>query len=1135
MKTLTKTANSISQTGSVMQVPFIQLNNLKNTNHKSYAYSKTPIQGGLNNGRGPYLVRCKDFRFNIPSNSIVKKITIHYRHSKRATCGDRPGEYVPCALSSTKKRCNIPAPTFTLLNIGVTGKGQAPANNPSNLVKSFTGLWDASSINSSNFGVEINYPLNTNNYTGFVLLSNLYLSIEYDSPAFSADVNGRNEVYNHDTYNLNVYLGDANLTGKTTSVTISVPLGFTYTGVVGSSKGTVEQVSARTLRWTPVMWGSAESILGQSPSGNRVVLGFSVDVSFSGDSSVLPCSFTVGLPDSSSVSSFTVNVRKELPVQDETAQDTPAPIDEEEETVAIEWEKVTVNANISLNITPDELSKYSTRTIHIFPVNKDRESQFLGQDTRAYIRTKYDTGLIEDQRYDKYITSRYYGWVNNEDAQVSEQFVRFTEVGLYCVLFYGGFNVSRNPSYSGNKQSVQQGTGEFYKFSYFMVIPNESSLTTPFMSILEPSEEECNRLGDGYNYILQSNLKLTSQEEYVRDWYRNFRIGVFNNKISANCSTYYLQASTGTSLTGEIRLSSRHDITDGYMRLGLLSSNMMVTIDGRTITMMSHHFIRVNLFGEYIFPVIFSKYGYDNVKLTIEQYTSDGTLVDTFDYRIQFNAEEDIPLREVEEDSTDYTQLTQEEIFTNAKYWADNTAGLNTFNNVNCEFTYDKNYPLYLIITGDYPEGAPSDNPVTYNEPCIIEETDYTERKPNGNYPAPIDDLVSLDNVTSETQIPMFTQTETIVFYDLPLDNHYGTNTEMAIRGIELTGNIEQSDRLVLYANLKAPTGESRQRSLIINDYQSTPETVNEFHIGGMGDLWGFSTLDMIDLEQWEAELTISNTLEGTDSSINFGSIRLILYVEPVTAQNNKVYVEGEDLAYYNAFITDIIVPEGLETETDYLKVDGTDTNDAYRQNVKEKTITIEFDIGESCNLEENTLSLRELTKLLVNDRDEYNRPIPKRLELSHYPDVYWEYIMEEALDTEIDISTYHCKAKLTIPAGTSYDKVNTTTAGTGYINGIATINPLILVKPTSENISITEENTGQKFHIGYSGEWTDKIIEIDCENRICWLKQNEDDDDPINLNGYVDYNSDWFRLKGEYHFTSTGGVVMTVDYAERW
>jgi hypothetical protein len=707
-----------------------------------------------------------------------------------------------------------------------------------------------------------------------------------------------------------------------------------------------------------------------------------------------------------------------------------------------------------------------------------------------------------------------------------------TEEGLYALLFYGGYNPT-TVVYEDNLQQSIEGNGEFYNIVYYKVKPRESDLTVPSMALLQPTEEELNRLGTGYNYILQSNLKLNTEETYVRNWYKNFRLGVFNNKIIANCNTYYLQTSTETEFQGEIKLSSLHDLTDGYLTI---KSDKPITL---TINETEYNILstatEIPLNEEYIIPVIYSKVNDDQCILTIKQYNTDDEEMDSFTYHIDFNQEEDTPLTEIETDSTDYNNLTISEIFSNAEYWSQSIAGLNTYNNIETEFTYNKNYPFYILITGDYPEGDPNNNNISFLEPCIIEEETYQERLQNGNYPTPIENTITNED-SSEIQIGAYNISDSIIFYNLPLDNDYGTNTERAIRGIELIGTIEQSDRLTLYAKLKNPQGESRQRSIIINDYDTNLDSNNQFHIGGNGDLWGYTTLDITNLEDWEIEFSISNNLEETESNINFKNIQLILYIETVQPQNITAYINGEDIRYYGVFLTNVIIPEGLQTDTAYLKVDGTDTNDAYRQNITSKEITLEFDLGEDCNLEANTLSRREFAKLLVNDRDEYNRPIPKKIEFSHYPDVYWEYIMEEAIEDKIEISSYtDGKVKLTIPAGTSYDKETTTTSNTGYVNGLATINPIVYVRPTDEVVTVRETVTGQEFHIGYSGGWQNKILEIDCINKNVWLLENEEDNEPINLNKYVDWNSSWFRLKGEYNFTGVNCIVRTVEIRERW
>jgi len=1127
MTTLTKLPNSVSQTSGGQYRTFKNLNSICNTTSGSYAISGFAINPKFTQTLNrPSTITAKNFKFNIPGNAIVKQIRVHIPHSKYGASGS-PGNLQPS--TSAKLCCNIPAPTITVLNTNLSAKGQAPIQvtttqkNATHIQLTFNGLWDASVVNSSNFGVSINYPTNTNNRYGFVRVNYVQVTIDYFVPDFNTTVMAPREVYNKQEYSLSCSLSDSNTTGRTTDVTINVPVGFTYTGFSGN--GTVEKVQNRVLRWRPSMTGGAYSPNGLSaPNAVRVNLNFTVDVGFSGGGTSTDCMFTSSLPVNGRLFNHTVTVRKELPVTTEDESSTPS-VDDDTETT-IEWVNATINEEVPINFVNDETSRQN-RVMHILPVDANRNILLEEKNTSALIKQYTDGEFSGGWIYDIYSDSfDDHGGLDVEDNK--EYTCTFTEMGLYAVL------ISSNLDWIYEEAIVEQaqGKGEFYKTVYFKVRPQESSLTTPYMSLLTLTDEEKDRLGDGYPYILQSNMKQTTEELYTRDWYRNFRLGVFNNRIEENCTTYYEYNNTAEEFNGYIKVT-KLDITDGYITV-TSDKPIKFTVEETEYNITDTE-TDIGLLNEYTLPVTYTKIDDDNCTLTIKQYNSNDELLDTLEYQINFNAEETTELEEKIRDTTDYNNLTTEQIFKNAEYWAPTTAGLNTTNSVECPFIYEKTLPLYIIVTGDYPEGSPGNNPITFTEPCIIEEPDYKERKPNGTYPTPIESLISNDNNSSELTLPEFTKSDTIVFYNLPLDEDYGTNTSMAVRGIEVTGTIEQADTQVIYCKLKSPTGESRQRSLVINDYNNTINTVNEFNIGGMGDLWGFSTLDMINLEDWEVELFISNTAEETISNINFGNIQVILFIEQVDQQNMKVYINGEDLAYYNAFITNVEVPEGLETDTNYLHVDRSDTNNAYSQTIKEKTITIEFDIGDSCNLADNTLSLRELTKLLVNDRDEYNRPIPKRLELSFYPDVFWEYIMEEPLDTEIDINTYTCKAKLTIPAGTSYDKETTTTASMGYINGLASINPTLIVKPVEDIITITEETTNQKFSIGYSGGWNDKLLEIDCENRIAWLKTSEEDTEPINLNQYVDFNSQWFTIKGEYSFTSTGGTVMTVDYQERW
>lgn len=485
-------------------------------------------------------------------------------------------------------------------------------------------------------------------------------------------------------------------------------------------------------------------------------------------------------------------------------------------------------------------------------------------------------------------------------------------------------------------------------------------------------------------------------------------------------------------------------------------------------------------------------------------------------------------------DSTDYDSLTPTELFENAEYWSSQPENPNTYESISCEFPYNKDYPVFIIITGDYQEATTMAS-VTFTEPCIIESETFSKRESNGVYPIPVNDLILNDGSSASLNLDSLSSASPLIFYDFPFPEDYGENTQIAIRGLELKGTIHSNtDNLVLLATLKNSKNESRQRSIVLDQQDYTDLDNNQFSIGGVGDLWGFTTLDVTNLSGWESHLQPSNSLNSDSGEINFGNVQLIVYIEQIEEQPIRCLIDGEDVSYYGGFLRNVEIPEGLRTDTDYINVNGTDVNDPFRQNIKGKTIIVEFDVGD-CELTASTSTLRQITRLLVNKRDKYNRPIPKRIEFSHYPDVYWEYILEDTLSNEVNISSYEVKANLVITAGTAYAKVTTKTNVTGYVSGLAHIRPTIQFLPSANAVTLTEKVTGQNFQISYNEEWLEKVIEIDCNNRRVYLKEDDDDTTGTDISQYTDFNSDWFTILGEYEFESTGASILSVNYKERW
>ena len=465
-------------------------------------------------------------------------------------------------------------------------------------------------------------------------------------------------------------------------------------------------------------------------------------------------------------------------------------------------------------------------------------------------------------------------------------------------------------------------------------------------------------------------------------------------------------------------------------------------------------------------------------------------------------------------------------IFNACKEWSSLISSFNSFQEKTIDFTYNKEYPVYILLTGGYSIETPYIN-TKFSHICI-QESDYQEFKDHGIFPEPIENLIDDENVgefTLENHLP----SNDLIFYKFPFEEDFGTGEDYAIRGIELQLRCETTERVVCNATLKSPTGEIGQESVILSP------SIDTYIIGSEYDSWGFLISELTNIKYWELLLTFNNIL-GTDdvnAEINITDVQLKVYFLKLgRGANEKIYIDDENLEWYGAFIQDFKMVSGLKTKTKYLEVDGTDVNDAYNMTIDKKEIEIEFDI-EGCTLQESTELLKQITRLFTTRRDELNRPIPKTIRFSSRPDEYWEYILEDGIENEIKYTNYECKTKLTVPSGTSYADTDTVTNTTGMINSISKVNPVIVIIPTGETVEITEENTEQKWS-GTNSEWIGKMVEIDCEHRTVTIIEDEEEEDDIDISFSADWNNDWFILDDMYNFSGVNCVIQTVTTTNR-
>ena len=467
------------------------------------------------------------------------------------------------------------------------------------------------------------------------------------------------------------------------------------------------------------------------------------------------------------------------------------------------------------------------------------------------------------------------------------------------------------------------------------------------------------------------------------------------------------------------------------------------------------------------------------------------------------------------------TTLNMETVFNACRNWSTGISVFNEFENKTVDFTYNEDYPVYIIITGNYDTTACNLFESEFGNLQIIEST-----REDGNlvlFPAPIRNTIDLEEETSsQLTLPAGNTSNNLVFYKLGLDGFKG-KTNLAIRGISVKVTANSDSPSVISAQLKSPEGYTGERSAIIDS--------DPIHLlGGPTDRWGFNVSELEDLSSFELELSVQN-LAGADNIVNIEKVELVTYFLFYETQIVDWLIDGENMAGFNVFLQDREIPEGLKTSTKYLTVDGTDTNNAYRQNIREKEITVTFTIDE-CTLTESTATLQDITQKLITERDKIYRPIPKRVEFSDYPDIYWEYILEDTITAEPDGASYNCKVKLTIPSGTAYNKEDTTTGNSGRVAGLAKVNPTILIRPNSESIEIEETFTNQTFLMSYNTWTSNDTVEIDCKQRKIYLHTG--DEETIDITAYADWDTDWFLLYDQFLFKETGCVIQSVTWNER-
>ena len=1058
----------------------------------------------------PAALTLRQFGISLPTGAEVSSIVVEYAHRK-------------VKGSNQKKAPNVLAPTVSLLGLGsgsnLSKTGVAPTTSMKNRSVTFSVKPTKSQVESNNFGVHISYPKNRNDASGYIELQYIRIKINYTAPNFQISLTpSKSSVNVGESCTIITNISNINGTNYKPVVNISfdeapnVTFEKTVEGIIS--------ISDNNIRWNPQISSSKRSDSG----------GFSVYCSTSGLKTI-KMSFNLNGVTYSARCSFTVNPPS-IPVNkepDETntvnaSTDTPDQLTQS----VIKEEPF----EITIQLTKEQyLANSDTDIIYIYGGESLRESleAFDFYDPEGRDLSSYSN--IDFCENDKFKLKE-----NNQAIHVPNVLLDETSYS-YTVKVIPKSVIKQvlTVGFIDYTDKLDEYTFNFHKtFITVEVVPKSSELTIPLMTILKIDDnEELNRISDEIHYFIKSMLKVTTENSYIPNWYKNFRIGVFNNMIENNTVSRLNYTSTDDKI--EIIINPPYDLDDSdQYALSLNPSErlyLLHSIDDETEETeeeFEEELLEKDVNNEIVDSKVYVRCEEDSFTMTVNLYENDQIIWSQL-YSVNLNNPNFEEMTETIIDYNDYENLTIEDIFNYAEYWSSALSTPNTLEEKTVDFMYDSQYPLYILFTGDYFEGDPLNNIFSFTQPILYEQDDTMSYNSQTYLPTPIHALLEDDEIAT-LELPSTSSSNPFTVYKFNVDENFETGDHLAVRGLLVSIDVEYSDDLILTAKLKSPTGKIGTRSFVISGMNTENEDgiSNQIILGGNFELWGFKISEMLELGEWELELQVDNPYVVDDgvSTFMFKNIDLAFYY--ITFQDDIVIckVNGEDSRHYGMFIQNVDVQPGFNSNVKFYDIDGSDFNKAYRMNIDKKEITLDFSV-EGCTIFETTELLKEIVKLFVNQRDTMNNPIPNRIEFSNYPGEHWDYILENPFDTDVESANYDSTVKLTVPDGTSWANEDIVTSVNGYNNSIVGVNPLIEVSPVSNFVELTETITNQNMSIKYDNFQEGDVIIIDCVNREATLKQYDSTSEEYvnkDITEDVDYNADWFILPiGEFDFNTHG------------
>ena len=465
--------------------------------------------------------------------------------------------------------------------------------------------------------------------------------------------------------------------------------------------------------------------------------------------------------------------------------------------------------------------------------------------------------------------------------------------------------------------------------------------------------------------------------------------------------------------------------------------------------------------------------------------------------------------------------INDETAFLQGVVWSRNIS-LTTLQENTVTFNYDERYPIYIVFSYTY-----EDDPLVeytefvYTDPFIVEMDAYAETFTLGHSLWPVTALLGDTSLATGTMNSNVYTTSPISVSSWDGGGTFEQN--ISPLGLDVQMNYITSEPVMLRCTLYIDDEHTGSRDMLIQEGSGI------VHFNNGLDLFGLKPKDFINNNfDFEIRVTVVNVY-GNNAYVELNNLFATMSYVFRNSCGFGVLVNGESSRDYGFRVTSVAAPFSTDHEESEYKVTGTDTTIINRLNIDAKEIELTIAISQ-CTYNEKVYLIDKLVELFTNDRElRSNKPIPKELIFEHLDDRVFPFVRVKKFDEEYKGANYYATITLKIPSGTSYAIDKTVTGPTGAAPSTIVLSPdIFYFSSTNGEMVITEENLNQEFLVQSPYIKANDTIYIDTSNRRIYVQKLEGD---VDITGSVDYNSQWFKIKGEYSFQSETGTITSVEY----